>query len=59
MSTNRVPEIGTGAYLLIVTQSNEERSLWDVVSDQQELQGLQDCLGFRKTMEEERVRLFK
>lgn len=32
-------------YLLIMAQSNKERSSGDVVSDQQELQGLQNCLG--------------
>lgn len=37
-----------------MAQSNEERSLWDVVPDQQELQGLQGCLGFGSTWEEEK-----
>lgn len=43
-----------GFYLLVMAQSNEERSSGDVVSDQQKLQGLQDCLGDRRTMEEEK-----
>ena len=46
-------------YLLIMAQSNEERSSGDVVSDQQKLQGLQDCLGDRRTMGEEKGLLFK
>lgn len=41
-------------YLLIMAQSNEERSSGDVISDQQELQGLQDCLGDRSISEEEK-----
>ena len=46
-------------YLLIMAQSNEERSSGDVVSDQQKLQGLQDCLGDRRTMREEKGLLSK
>lgn len=34
-----------GLYLLIMAQRNVERSPGDVISDQQELQGLQDGLG--------------
>ena len=37
-----------GLYLLIMAQSNEERSSRDVVSDEQKFQGLQDSLGVQK-----------
>ena len=46
-------------YLLIMAQSNEERSSGDVASNQQKLQGLQDCLGDRRTMGEEKGILSK
>lgn len=40
--------LGKAAYLLIMAQSYEERSFGAVVSNQQELQSLQNCLGFRR-----------
>ena len=43
-----------GLYLLIMAQSNEERSSRDVVSDEQKFQGLQDSLGYRRAVEEKK-----